>query len=64
MEFTNLKDEVTFWWRPEGAEWQQIGKPHKLRFMLDHFCGVRAGLFVYSVEESGGVGKFRRFRNE
>lgn len=64
FDFTNLKDEVTFWWRLEGAEWQQIGKPHKLRFMLDHFCGVRAGLFVYSVEESGGVGKFRRFRNE
>jgi len=66
FDFRNLKDEVSFWWRPTGtdSEWKQIGKAFKLRFMLDHFSGVRAGLFVYSVEESGGVGKFTAFRNE
>ena len=66
FDFENLKDEVTFWWRPlEGnVEWKKIGKEHKLRFMLDHFCGVRAGLFVYSTEESGGTGRFRNFRVE
>ncbi len=62
FNFVNLKDEVTFWWRQGEGEWKQIGKSHKLRFMLDHFCGVRAALFVYSQEESGGTGRFRSFR--
>ncbi|MCQ2586077.1 MAG: glycoside hydrolase 43 family protein [Treponema sp.] len=65
FDFKNLKDEVTFWWRASDKDdWKQIGKAFKLRFMLDHFCGARAALFVYSVEESGGTGKFQRFRAE
>lgn len=64
FDFENLKDEVTFWYRSEenGKKWIQIGKALKLKFMLDHFCGVRAGLFVYSLEKAGGTGRFRNFK--
>lgn len=69
FDFNKLKDEVTFFWRQAdefGKEqsWKQVGSSFKLHFMLDHFCGVRAGLFVYSLEESGGTGKFTKFRNQ
>lgn len=60
FDFTNLKDEVKFFYK-DGAEWKQIGKSHKVYFLLDHFCGVRAGLFVYATETAGGVGKFDDF---
>lgn len=63
FDFTGLKDEVSFFWRetPGKGEWKQIGKSHKLRFMLDHFSGVRAALFAYSTEESGGTARFDNF---
>ena len=61
-DFTNLKDEVKFFYKTSSDKtWKQIGTSHKVYFLLDHFCGVRAGLFVYAVEESGGIGKFDDF---
>ncbi|MCF0241873.1 MAG: family 43 glycosylhydrolase [Treponema sp.] len=65
FDFKNLKDEVRFFWREtEMDSWKEIGKAHKLRFMLDHFCGTRAALFVYSENEAGGIGRFNKFRVE
>ncbi len=76
FDFTGLKDEVTFWWKKVSREgetempgeseenWKKLGNSHKLYFLLDHFCGVRAGLFVYSRKEAGGTGKFRNFLTE
>lgn len=64
FDFTPGKDEVNFFWREPGSkDWKMMGGPHKLPYLLDHFTGARAGLFVYSTEESGGMGKFRHFKS-
>lgn len=39
----------------------QIGGPHRLKFVLDHFTGARFGLFVYSTIEAGGSATFSNF---
>lgn len=40
---------------------KQIGKPHKLRFRLDHFTGCRFALSCFSTEETGGSAVFEDF---
>lgn len=62
-DFTDMKDEVQFYYEKEDKTWVQIGTKHKLYFMLDFFTGCRAGLFVYSTEKAGGEACFREFRN-
>ncbi len=65
FDFTDLKDEVKFFWKTEDkSEWNSLGEPLKLHFMLDHFCGVRGGLFVYSTSEPGGTARFSGFAAE
>ncbi len=69
VDFTNMKDEVTFFYRKElkdckeseNQEWKQIGRTHKLYFKMDHFTGCRFGLFVYATKEIGGSAGFSKF---
>jgi hypothetical protein len=60
FDFADLADTVTFYYK-ECDSWKQLGKPHQLRFMLDHFTGCRIGLFAYSTKESGGEAAFSDF---
>ena len=41
---------------------KQIGKPHDLRFRLDHFTGVRFALSCFSTVRTGGTAVFKNFR--
>lgn len=50
FDFTDLKDQVTFYLKA-GGKWRQLGQPHPLRYRLDHFMGVRIGLFCYAAED-------------
>ncbi|MBO4688576.1 MAG: family 43 glycosylhydrolase [Clostridiales bacterium] len=60
VHFEQEKDEASCAIRT-GEAWQEIGKPHQLRFRLDHFTGARFGLFVYSQETAGGRAGFSEF---
>ncbi|MBE5779351.1 MAG: glycosyl hydrolase 43 family protein [Clostridiales bacterium] len=51
FDFTDMKDQVCFFLKA-GGKWRQIGRPHQLRYRLDHFMGVRIGLFCYAAVES------------
>jgi len=62
FDFTEMKDTVEFFANIDG--WQRIGTPHKLYFKLDHFCGCRIALFLYSTQQSGGEVRFTDFRYE
>lgn len=55
--FADEKDECEF-----AVDGERIGDVHKLKFRLDHFTGVRYGLFVYSTKETGGSAAFSDFR--
>ena len=59
--FENEKDEAVCLTDRDGS-WQNIGKPHKLRFRLDHFTGARFGLFMYSTKVTEGKAGFSDFR--
>ncbi len=61
LDFENMKDEAEFFYESEIG-WKKIGITHKLYFKLDHFCGCRFGLFMYSTEKPGGIAGFRDFR--
>jgi len=52
-------DTVRFFYQKEG--WQPLGEAHQLRYLLDHFMGVRAGLFCYATEQAGGSAVFTDF---
>lgn len=60
--FMNRKDTAQFFIK-NGEEWQKFGEEMKLYFKLDYFCGVRAGLFCYSAEKTGGMAEFTDFRH-
>lgn len=60
-EFGLDKDQAEFYYR-EGKEWKQLGVVQKLYFKLDHFTGCRAGLFLYSTKQVGGIADFMDFR--
>lgn len=63
VEFTEMKDVADFEVYRDG-KWEPFGERMKLYFKLDHFCGVRAGLFCYATKQLGGVAKFAHFRHE
>ncbi|MBQ7183697.1 MAG: family 43 glycosylhydrolase [Clostridia bacterium] len=44
-----------------GAGFLPLGPEHEMIFALDHFTGCRAGLFLYSTQETGGAAAFSRF---
>lgn len=63
VEFTEMKDIAHFEVCIDG-KWQSFGEPMKLYFKLDHFCGVRAGLFCYATTHCGGSATFTNFNHE
>ena len=60
FDFTDMKDTVSFFYQENGA-WLPLGAPQKVSFDLNHFAGVRAGLFHYSTETAGGEALFSDF---
>ncbi len=62
-DFSQGKDVCTFYYRDGSfqSSWEKIGPVHRLRFGLDHFCGCRFGLVVYSTKEAGGSARFSEF---
>ena len=59
-DFRDLKDTVAFC-AETGDGWRPLGPVHKLVYRLDHFAGVRIGLFLMSGKEAGGSAEFTRF---
>ena len=59
-EFMNMKDEGRFFFMNDGAQ-ETFGPAVQLRFRLDHFTGVRFGLFMFSTKEAGGSAVFSDF---
>ena len=59
--FERLQDEASFFYQKDAA-WHRLGRPHPLRFQLDHFTGCRFGLFLFSARQAGGSALFRQFR--
>ena len=60
IDFTRMKDTAVFEWKQDG-NWQILAEPFSLYFKLDHFCGVRPGLFCYATKEHGGQAAFSDF---
>lgn len=60
VDFERMKDTASFYYR-EGGAWKKLGPDHRLYFKLDHFCGCRFGLAVYSTREAGGCAGFSDF---
>ena len=59
--FEHMKDEASLFYDC-GNGYEQIGHVHKMGFRLDHFTGVRFGLFIYSTKAAGGRATFANFR--
>lgn len=59
-DFSNMKDEVTFFYQ-NGSEWCSIGTPKKMHFELDHFVGCRFALCLYATKQTGGKAMFSDF---
>ncbi len=60
FDFSDMKDTVEFFADIDG--WRKLGESHKLYFKLDHFCGCRIALFLFSTKELGGEARFSDFR--
>ena len=60
FDFRELRDTVSFFLEEKGGR-IPLGGAHKLVYRLDHFTGVRIGLFCYAVKEAGGSASFRDF---
>lgn len=58
-DFDFETDTVCFFFLKDG--WKQLGPAHRLYYRLDHFMGVRAGLFCYSTVKPGGSAVFSDF---
>ena len=61
FDFRDLADRVWFEIRKDG-DWHLLGGVHRLVYRLDHFTGVRIGLFCFASRESGGEASFTAFR--
>lgn len=61
--FSQMGDLCSFYYKEGsiGSCWQKIGPEHRLYFRLDHFCGCRFGLSVYSTKKAGGSAVFSNF---
>lgn len=58
--FEDLQDRLDFFYEKKGR-FVKVGASHSMRFGLDHFCGARFGLFMYSTKKSGGNAVFKDF---
>lgn len=45
-----------------SGSYKKLGNSKKLRFTLDHFSGVRFGLFCFSTKQAGGQAIFSNFQ--
>lgn len=54
--------EAKLYYSLSNDDFKPFGTPAPLRFTLDHFTGVRFGLFNYSTKEAGGSVKFSVFK--
>lgn len=59
-DFWQMKDQAVFGYVEDGIS-IQVGGVHRLFFGLDHFCGARAGLFMFSTKQIGGTAMFSDF---
>jgi beta-xylosidase len=57
FDFANDTVQFSYW--QEG--WRPLGGAHQLRYTLEHFMGVRAGLFCYATRQAGGSAVFADF---
>lgn len=58
--FEDMQDKLDFFYLKE-KRWVKVGTSYNLKFRLDHFCGARFGLFIYSTREVGGSAVFKDF---
>ena len=64
MDFRDMRDEITVLVKKDG-EWTALNaEPHKVRFDLKHFSGVRVGLFCQATREEGGTAAFSDYSYE
>ena len=62
-DFAYMKDVANLFYVENGVK-KPLGPTSKLCFKLDHFTGVRFGLFIYATKETGGSASFTNFRYE
>ena len=60
IDFEYKKDEAEFFYETAKG-WKKIGRTQKLYFKMDHFCGCRFALFMYSTRVTGGSAGFTNF---
>lgn len=61
-DYTEMKDQATFYYSMDGSTWNPIGKPLHMRYTLTHFMGYRFGLFNYATKHVGGFVDFDYFK--
>ena len=59
-DFYYMRDEGRLYYYDGGVR-KALGPVSKLSFKLDHFTGVRFGLFVYGTEQAGASARFADF---
>ena len=60
-DFTDKKDEATFFYSTNGINWTAIGSTLKMSYTLSHFMGYRFSLFNYATRQTGGWADFDYF---
>ncbi|OUN96728.1 hypothetical protein B5F98_07245 [Pseudoflavonifractor sp. An44] len=61
FDYTQRKDQATFFYSLDGAAWTQIGNTLQMAYTLPHFMGYRFGLFNYATQTTGGYVDFDYF---
>lgn len=60
-DFKDNTDKATFLFSTDGNVWSQLGDTLQLRYTLEHFMGVRSGLYSYATMETGGYVDFEYY---
>lgn len=61
-DFTDKKDEATFYYSLDGKTWIKLGDQLKMAFDWPDFVGQRFGLFYFATTQIGGYADFDWFR--
>lgn len=61
FDFVNDADKAVFAFSTDGMNWSVFGESLQLSFRLDHFMGVRTGLYSYATKELGGYADFEYY---
>ena len=61
FDYTQRKDQATFFYSLDGAAWNQIGNTLQMAYTMPHFMGYRFGLFNYATQTTGGYVDFDYF---